>query len=406
MTGVVRLIAMKYVTLRTALVLVAILLGCQAAEGGELRRIRSRHYEMLSDLPDADARRVATHMDKMYDLYLQRFGRYGVRNGEPLKLWVFNDEAQYQSFLASNGINGAHSGGMFFIREDARGLASFLGERGMERMLETLRHEGMHQVAYQRIAEGLPTWCSEGMAEFFGYAVEAGNTIEPGVAAPGAIARLRAAKESGQLFTLREMLYMSRREWGTRLSSGDARAVVMYDQAWSLVHFLVNAERGRYERLLMDYVHACWQGLQPEQATEKVFGRDLGPMQEKWEAYLDELRSDPLLVAQMQLGVVADVLLKLDAKGHRPTESQEIVALVREQGILPIVPEGTAEWGEWWWLTPIESKRGRETTLKIRPVRGRKADMPIVEIVGLRRRVQVRWIDDGSDGPGYEIVFR
>lgn len=385
------------------LVVAAMAVGPAAGQTEALRPVQSRHYEMLSDLDPMDARRVARHMDMMFELYLDRFGHYPIRNGEPLKMWVFARQDDYTAFLASHGIDATNSGGMFFRTDDARGLASWLGDRGTGSMLETLRHEGMHQVAYQRIADGLPTWCNEGMAEFFGYALETARGIEPGIADPWAIARLRDARDKGTLFSLEELLFMSGADWNSRVRSGEAGKTRMYDQAWSVVHFLVNADRGRYQSLLVDYVHACWQGLQPEQAAENIFGRDLGPMQEAWEQYIDELKPDQLILGREQMKVVAQAVQALGEHDRVPQDVGELRALLEELEIELDLPERYADMPEWWWLEPIESKRGRTAELRIKAARSKRAKGPTVELIGLRRRVAVRWTDAE---PGYEVVFR
>lgn len=253
-----------------------------AARAGDVYEIATRHYAFVTDLDRATADRIADHMDLVHDEYARRFRSFGVRDAAPLKVWVFQNRDDYLVHLRESGINGMGSGGMFFVTSEDSGLASFAEGRPLEDVLTTLRHEGLHQFAYQRLSKDLPQWINEGMAEYFGYALETERGLLPGIADPGAVVRLRAARDAGELFPLSELLFIDNATWNAMVRDGDERAALLYDQSWSVVHFLVNGEGGRYERLLGRYLHASWQGKTVTQASSEVFGTDLETMQRAW----------------------------------------------------------------------------------------------------------------------------
>ncbi|MFG0307067.1 MAG: DUF1570 domain-containing protein [Phycisphaerales bacterium JB040] len=394
---------------------VAVLVVGLAAAGAfgsdELRRHRSSQYTILHSVDDETVREIGRHMDVVFREYARRFSSFPVRNGGDLTLYVFGTEAEYMAFFSEMGMNATGSGGMFFHGGQKEGLAVFLGERPLDVVLETLRHEGLHQFAYQRVHENMPQWLNEGMAEWFGYAIETRRGLEPGVVDGGARDRVRAAIENGVTFPLDELLFMTNAEWNARLNAQDARAGVMYDQSWSVVHFLVNAENGKYERLLWDYLRAVWQGMSSEQAAEKVFTRDLDPMEEAWKGYVEAMRADPLLVARSHLRIYALALEKLFAEGVQPESVDEMVTALMErkfegtrtvgERVMPISGDPASAGG--WWIGMPESLRGRGATVRMVKDRREKTP-PRVEVRGLRQSVRLEWAVDRAGGLSWEVV--
>ncbi len=386
-------------------------LVCQAF-CGESRRFRSAAYDITTDLSEDQAREVADHMDAVYKEYSRRFAAYGKRNAEPLRLWVFATREGYLEFLAGHDINGFGTGGMFFRRDDASGLVSFLGGRSMDDMLETLRHEGLHQVAYQRIGDRLPVWLNEGMAEWFGYAIESRRGFVMGLADPRAVARLQTASERGALLPLPELLRMKQADWNRLVQTGQAGS--NYDQAWSVVHFLANAEGGRYQPILGTLLDAYWAGKNDDQAIRAAFGSDLVPMETAWKAYVAQLRPDELYAAQDILEVYRVLLIALDEVGVRPQNADELdeaLATNAERLTLPgtvSVTGGerplTTDGAAWWRTPPVAARTGRPAIVRFVPDR-RGNTPPGVEIRGLNHLAGLTWSRDRAGVMSHAITI-
>lgn len=362
------------------------------------RRFRSAEYDITTDLPEEQARFVADHMDAVAREYARRFGAYAKRNNEPLRLYVFATRERYAAFLAEREINSLGSGGMFYRRGSDSGLISYLGNRPMESMLETLRHEGLHQALYQRIGDTVPTWLNEGMAEWFGYAMASRRGFAMGLTDPGAVARLQTAAEAGTLVPLSELLTMTGAEWNTRVNSGAAGA--QYDQAWSVVHFLAYADNGRYQNLLDKLIRSFWMGLNADQAIKAVFGDDLEPMDAAWKAYVAELAPDELYLARDMLSVHQAVLAALDAKDVRPATPKALdEALAAHGADLDIAPvrldaprdaELSLAPDAWWRTPPTAARTGRPAVVRF--IADRRGELPpTIEIRGLKNRMQLVW---------------
>lgn len=357
----------------------------------------SRHYRFETDADREVAGRIADHMDLVFDEYARRFSGFAVRNAGPLQVWVFQTREDYLVHLARNGLNGLGTGGMFFITPEDSGLASWIGQRPIDDVLATMRHEGLHQFAYQRLSDDLPQWVNEGMAEYFGHSLETKRGLLPGVVDPRALNRLRSAIEQNKAFGLDELLFIDNATWNTMVTQGDERAALLYDQSWSVVHFLVNAEGGRYERLLAAYLKAAWQGKHVDQASREVFGPELETMERAWRQYVEALEPDPLIEATDRLEVFAQALLPLFERGDTPKSVDELRALARERQFKGTVatsagPRAVAP-DDGWWLDAPTSLLGNRGRFRLTPDRTGRTP-PAVEVRGLRRAVRLVWHAD------------
>lgn len=382
----------------------------RGADPDEQWRFKSAYYDITTDLERAQAKAVADHMDAVHAEYTRRFSGFNKRNAEPLRLWVFSTREAYGEFLESHGIDSAGSGGMFFRRDDAAGLVSFLGGRPMSSVLETLRHEGMHQFVYQRIGDDLPVWLNEGMAEWFGYAVPTGSGFAMGLADPRPIRRLQAAAAEGRLIPLTDLLTMTKEDWNNRVRSGAAS--LQYDEAWSVVQFLVYTEGGRYERLLMDMLRLLWSGVQPDRAVERCFGSDLAPMETAWKDSLLAFRPDELYEAQASLAAYARLLTALDALGVHPENSEQFDEALQEHAGSMSLPEAvetplgerplTIETGAWWRTPPTAQRTGLAATVRFTP--DRRGELPPqIRLRGLKNHVSLSWSRPEDGVLSYEI---
>lgn len=392
--------------MRRIVLIVGVVLAAASARGAEPYRYASRHYQFETDLPREDIAPIADHMDLVFDEYARRFAGFAVRNAGPLRVWVFAAREDYLVHLAKNGLNGRGTGGMFFVTPGDAGLAGWVGDRPVADVLETMRHEGLHQFAYQRLSDDLPQWVNEGMAEFFGYSLETRRGLLPGVVDPRALSRLKGAVEGGRAFPLSELLFIDNARWNSMVTGGDERASVLYDQSWSVVHFLVNAEDGRYERLLAAYLRAAWQGKTVEQASREVFGDDLETMDRAWRDYVAALQPDPLIEASDRLEVFAMALEPLFARGESPKTIDELRTLARDRGFKGTVSTSAGPReitpDDDWWLSPPRSQRGERARVRLIPDRRGKAP-PGVEIRGLRRAVKLVWHADRDGTLTHEV---
>ena len=121
-----------------------------------LTRYTSRQYTIYTNLDREETKEFAAHMDAVFSEYKRRFANFTQHDHKAMDLYLFRTQDQYQQFLAEHDINAANTGGMFFIQEDLRGLATWTADKSRTQTFEVLlQHEGFHQFAFAYIGPDL-----------------------------------------------------------------------------------------------------------------------------------------------------------------------------------------------------------------------------------------------------------
>lgn len=360
----------------------------RAQAGPDLPEIETRAYRIRSDLHRDDFRRVGEHMDLVYRELDRRFSGFPVYGAGKLPLWVFSEQDDYLEALGGQGVNGLGTAGMFFARpETGRVLASWVGDRPIEDVLGTLRHEGTHQIVSQRLGSNLPQWLNEGLAEYFQFTLFGKRRSSLGLVDPASLVRLHLLDEGGRLLPFEELLTLTNARWNELVNTGDARAGVMYPQAWSIVHFLVEGEGGKYERLLVDLLKELSRGVPQSQAIRNAFGSDLEPMEAAWRNHLDAMEPDPMLVAHLRLEAAARVLTAAGQNVEYRTlgDLRELAGEHADAGRPGILLTGLLGSEPDWWTEPVAGS----PAMSVR--QARRAPMPELVIKSRRHTLKLAW---------------
>ena len=146
-------------------------------------------------------------------------------------------------------------------------------------------HESFHEYMHSR-TPSIPPWFDEGLAEYVAaIRIENGKVVETGRMMRVRRETLRVAFEAGWPGTpfpviLRESL----KEFMGLLPD------LQYAQAWSMVHFLIHYENGKYRPLFDAYLKGVLAGMSPEDLYASVFAdHDLGEMRLQWIDYVSKL---------------------------------------------------------------------------------------------------------------------
>lgn len=380
-------------------------------EPAKLRTFRTRHYEVFTDLPDAQARPFAQHMDTVYAEYAKRLKAFPTRDSKLVRLYLYSDIEQYLIGLGRKGFNAANTGGVFFRTRDETALATFVQGNDRRRMIHVLQHEGFHQFAHQRIGDTMPQWANEGLAEYFGQGLIIGRAMQTGLTPASRITRLREAISKGDVFSFEEMLTMTNEQWNARVSSGDRRASVLYDQAWAMAHFLVHADRGRYAGPFEQYLLALGQGKTPEQAFEHAFKtRDFKAFERLWTKYMTEvIEPDPVSTAEERLAFMAEGIKLLH---QQRVEIGSVGALQEElkrrrfrmsRVSHSVVEEFSAEDDDLFRAPRPDNPRASSSIELVRP--RDRAIPPGVLVKGLRVSVELVWERDASGEFVHDVIF-
>ena len=250
------------------------LCGAAPAAADDLVTYDSKYYTVHTDVGDQGAREAILRMSRMADEYRDRTrGFSGTIKGK-FPFYLYTNAADY---YAAGGMPG--TAGVFAGSSDGTGkLMAIAGRNLTADTWHTVQHEGFHQFAHAVIGGHIPTWLNEGLAEYFGEGVYTGDGFVVGVIPPWRLQRLQGEIRDDQLKDVRAIMVVTGDQWARELN------IRNYDQAWSMVHFLVHADDGRYAPALSQCIREISAGKTFETAWADSIGSTDG-FQEKWKAY-------------------------------------------------------------------------------------------------------------------------
>ncbi len=283
------------------------------------------HYWIKSDLPAEDAGALARHLNTMYAEYDRRLASLAPRAPESLNVLIFERRRDYlQTLQRRYGVDGTATGGLFFVTPTS-GHALALWTEGLagRRVLSVLQHEGFHQFAYSRFGGDLPVWVNEGLAEYFGEAIPVGRTLMAGGNNPRVIEAVKESIELGTSIPFEKMLAMSSRRWVQGLSDGAAAG--QYQQAWSMVQFLISGDNGRYADRFETYLRLLHAGFPSRHAFVKAFQTDdIEAFESRWQRHALAARPSGFLAALERIEFLAEGALQLSRRGVLPESIAEL----------------------------------------------------------------------------------
>jgi hypothetical protein len=328
----------------------------QKRDQRKLYSFDSTSYRITTDVDKHLANDVAAHMDAVFKEYNERFGRAGfkpnplaaVKPGERMPLYVLRKRGDYEDFLSGFDVNAKNTAGVFFRTRKGSGLATWVEGQQRLAMYGVLQHEGFHQFADAGIMNGLPPWVNEGVADYFGEGVVVDGKLRLGLLDRERLRRVRRAVKAGEALGFGKLMGMDNAEWNKRVAAGDASAPLLYDQAWSVSHYLIHGGEGggplrtevrgtrvdaleAYLRILNDeYVRNPKKDARPA-AFKEVFSNNLRSFRNQWEEGLKALKPDPWLSSVRHVQILASAIEALHRKNVKVDSIEQLQAMLRKE---------------------------------------------------------------------------
>jgi len=233
----------------------------------------SKYYIIHTDLPEIEAREAVVRMTHMVDEYLQHTSKFSGKLKERLPFYLYKNLLDY-----TKAVGVAGSGGYF---DGQKLMATTLRSEDGAISRDTwhiVQHEGFHQFAHAVIGGEFPMWADEGLAEYFGEAIFTGDGFETGLIPQLRLVRVRALLVDGNARPFVQFLALSREQWNAKVDLKN------YDQAWSIVHFLMHGENGKLQKTFENVLHDVAKGESAERAYRAHFDEipDLERRYRKW----------------------------------------------------------------------------------------------------------------------------
>src|SRR5688500_14179087 len=240
-------------------------------ESAKLATHEGKYYVIHTDLSRDEVREADLRMSKMAEEYHERTKDFAGEIREKFPFYLFRNEAD---FIAAGGKPG--SAGVFVW--ETRTLMAIAGEQLTAETWHTVQHEGFHQFAVSVIGGELPIWVHEGLADYFGEALFTGDGFVVGVIPEWRRERIVKTIRARKFLPIRQIMLLTHPEWNADLRLEN------YDQAWSMVHFLIHAEEGKYRNGFAKFIRA----VGAEQPWEKAWLAHIGPadgFEQRWRDY-------------------------------------------------------------------------------------------------------------------------
>ena len=298
--------------LRVVLATFALLLT-SAAANADMRVFASRHYQIHTDLEPGLAQDLARRMDVMYDEYARRLIQFDLDSARlSTDVYLFNGRTSYLRFV---GESMQSTGGVFMASRNA--LVSFADGQGRDNLRRTLQHEAFHQFAANTIRYPLPMWVNEGIAQYFEEGLWTGEGFLVGQVPPRRVRQLQADIKAGRLIEMEKFLHTSADDWAKALGTRSAtRGATQYNQAWAMVHFLLNANNEAMRPRFIHMLRLIHDGADPDLAFVQAFSGNYPGFRDRlleWAAGLQPTAEATYIERQE---VLADMMVALRGYGR------------------------------------------------------------------------------------------
>jgi hypothetical protein len=180
----------------------------------------------------------------------------------------------------------------------AGSAGAFLGDRlvavatgnGGGPAWHVVQHEAFHQFAAAHRGGELLAWANEGLAEYFGEALFTGDSFVTGVVPAWRLARVKRSFESGTFQPLPQFLAMTQEEWNEKVTADEALKA-HYDQAWSVVQYLLHADNGKHRGVLVGFITSIGTGKSAGDAWREQV-HDIAELEAAWWRYWIDMPDD------------------------------------------------------------------------------------------------------------------
>ena len=258
----------------------------------DFKRYDSPFYSLYTDVPSDEASEAVLRMEKMATEYQSRLEKlFVIKARQRMPFVLFSKAEDYRNFGFDPDSAGVFTGDALFVvvKRDAAEVIS-------ERTWRVMQHEGFHQFAATVIRYSLPPWLNEGLASYFEEAIFTGDGMVSGVIPRRRAQQMVQGLNSGRFVSIPKMMTMSQESWNTKLEGAN------YDQAWAMVHFLANAEEGKYRGPFLRFLQSLARGSSREKAWTETFGSSKG-FESKWRAFWLTLPHDSSLDLEARAAV-------------------------------------------------------------------------------------------------------
>ena len=277
--------------------LAAVIWAVPGIAHAQLKTYSTPYWTVHSDLDEPTVLEACVRLTVLAEDFSARFGLNG---REPGEAFLFAKAADYE-----RAGGRSNTGGQYL--PDKRALFVNSPEviekrtKDKEHHWMSVRHEATHLLLAAAIAPQIPSPCiNEGLAEYYGDALWTGDGLVTGVLTPDRCRTVKAMLAGSPTVKLsrRELRVGKMADWPGLLAMDDnyyrCNDVDLWtrnQQAWSLVHFLMQPHEGKHHRVVQDIVRGMSQGRAAAALLAEAFG-SLDKLHEEYAAWWKSADAD------------------------------------------------------------------------------------------------------------------
>lgn len=238
--------------------------AAQAAGLTGWTEVRSPHFVVVTNSSEKDARKTAIQFEQIRGVFREALPLDERDTGPVITILAMKDEASLSQLLPEYWTPGhAHPAGLFENSFNQYYIAINLDAQGPN-PYETIYHEYYHSLSMPYYPD-MPTWLSEGLADFFGNSEVDGKIAVVGQQAPELLYQLLTNK----MIPLDTLFHVDR---SSPYYNEDSKVTIFYAESWALVHYLMIGDKQAHKPMLTAYLNALTAGATEDDAAAKAFG--------------------------------------------------------------------------------------------------------------------------------------
>jgi tetratricopeptide (TPR) repeat protein len=221
--------------------------------------VRTDHFRFFSNAGKGATRRVAVDLEELRAV-LAELTDYELQSPIPTLIYLFRHDRSFEPYKIFYQGKPAAISGYFMARKDANYIAINADSRDASGIVF---HEYVHYVSANNLGN-LPTWFSEGLAEFYSSFEVIANTVYIGLPIMSHLAVLRGSMP----IPLDQLLAV---DHSSPLYNERDRKGEFYAESWALVHYLLLGNEDRRQQLsrFLELIH---DGTGEDAAFTAAFG--------------------------------------------------------------------------------------------------------------------------------------
>jgi tetratricopeptide (TPR) repeat protein len=268
---------MKRILLLTLVASALLAFPLRSAKHENWIEVRSPNFTVISNAGEKQARKTALQFEQIRTVFRDSLAVAREHPTPVITIFAAKDEKSLSELLPEYWTPGhSHVGGLFSYRMDQFNIAVNLDAQG-DNPFKTVYHEYYHALTMPYIPN-LPTWLSEGLADFFGNTEISGGNATMGKADPRLIMELRGN-------TLIPLDVLFKVTQSSPYYNEQNKTSVFYAESWALTHYLLIGDNQSHRQALLDFATAVSRGESTNEAAARVFG-DINKLQRNLHDYV------------------------------------------------------------------------------------------------------------------------